>query len=200
MVKLKIYAEGGGSGQFLDTLFRQGWSDFFRAAGFDMRMPKVVRGRGRYETFDLFRRAVEAPRSDELPLLLVDSEAPVAAGHTAWQHLKKRDGWDRPDKANADQAFLMVQVMETWFLADYELLHTYFGPELRDKHLRKWPALEEVPKKDVLAALARATRQCTRPFAKGKVSFELLARLSPARVEEACPHAKALLERLRSAG
>ena len=33
---------------------------------------------------------------------------------------------------------------------------------------------------------------------KGRVSFELLERLSPTAVEAACPHAKALLDRLRS--
>jgi hypothetical protein len=50
----------------------------------------------------------------------------------------------------------------------------------------------------VLGALERATAACRKGYAKGKVSFELLARIDPARVEAACPHARALLDRLRA--
>ena len=35
-------------------------------------------------------------------------------------------------------------------------------------------------------------------YAKGKVSFELLARVDPDRVQNECPHAKVLLDRLKS--
>jgi hypothetical protein len=57
-VSVKVYIEGGGEGQLLDTLFRQGWRQFFEAAGFAGRMPSVVRGQGRAQTFDLFATAV----------------------------------------------------------------------------------------------------------------------------------------------
>ena len=43
--------------------------------------------------------------------------------------------------------------------------------------------------------LERAT---DKGYAKGKVSFELLAQIDPALVEAACPHAKAFLNRLRT--
>jgi hypothetical protein len=197
MVTARIYIEGGGQGHLLDTLFRQGWTAFFESAGLKGKMPRIVRGQGRDRTFDLFFTAVTNPRPGELPLLLVDSEGPLTEGHTQWQHLKARDNWDRPAGASDDQAFLMVQIMETWFLADLDLLRRYFGPELREAVLRAWPALEQVPKETVLAVLDRATAGCRTPYAKGKVSFELLARLSPATVEQACPNAKRLLGRLR---
>lgn len=195
----KIYAEGGGEGQYLDRLFRRGWTAFFQAAGLAGRMPSVVRGQGRRRTFDLFLTAVKYPRRGELPLLLVDSEDPLAPGHSVWQHLKARSGdkWEKPSDAAEDQAFLMVVVMETWFLADRNLLRRYFGTELREKHLRAWPNLEAVPKDRVLEALEQATAGCEKPYSKGRASFELLARLTPASVEAACPHAKAFLDRLR---
>lgn len=47
------------------------------------------------------------------------------------------------------------------------------------------------------SALEKATAGCTKHYAKGKVSFELLGQLNPALVEAACPHAKELLDRLR---
>ena len=196
-MSVKLYVEGGGEGQLQDTLFRQGWKHFFEAAGLSGKLPSVVRGQGRTQTFDLFATAVTHPRRGALPLLLVDSEDPVEEGHSVWQHLTVRDGWDRPSGAGDDQAFLMVQVMETWFLADRELLRRYFGSSLRENHLRQWPSLEAVPKATVFDVLAKATAACQKRYAKGKVSYELLGQLSPDPVEAACPHAKALLDRLR---
>lgn len=196
-MNVKLYIEGGGEGPLLDTLFRQGWAQFFKAGGLDGRMPGVVRGKGRTQTFDLFATAVANPRGGTLPLLVVDSEDPVEAGHSVWQHLKARDNWERPSGAADDQAFLMVQVMETWFLADRDLLKRYFGTSLRESHLRDWPHLEAVPKLTVIDALEKSTAGCQRQYAKGKVSYDLLGKLSPDHVENACPHAKSLLERLR---
>lgn len=197
-MSVKLYIEGGGDGPLLDTLFRQGWRQFFEAADLAGRMPGVVRGQGRTQTLDLFAAAVANPRGGTVPLLLVDSENPVTAGHSVWQHLKARDRWERPSAAADDQAFLMVQVMETWFLADRDLLRSYFGASLRENHLRQWRDLEAVPKLTVLDALEKSTAGCQRHYAKGKVSYELLGKLNPAQVEAACPHAKALLGRLRA--
>lgn len=195
-MSVRIYAEGAGEGELHDTLFRQAWQAFFRAAGLAGRLPSVIRGKSRERTFDLFRTAVQNPRTGVLPLLLVDSEGPVA-GHTAWQHLQARDGWVRPNGAADDQAFLMVQLMETWFLADRDLLRRYFGPALRENVLRAWPDLEAVPKATVLSALGQATAACRTPYAKGKISFDLIAHLDPTTVENACPHARLLLDHLR---
>lgn len=197
-MKVKIYAEGGGEGQLYDTLFRQGWSEFFRVARLEGRMPRVVRGKGRLRTFDLFQTAITSRKPDELPLLLVDSEGAVQIGHTVWQHLKARDEWEKPPGATDEQAYLMVQVMETWFLADREMLRYYFGKDLRENHLRQWPALEDVPKATVFDVLEKATAGCDKKqYRKGKISYEMLARLNPTQVENCCPHAKNLLDRLR---
>lgn len=197
-MSIRIYAEGGGEGQLYDTLFREGWRKFFQAAGLAGRMPSVVRGKGRTQTFDLFSTAVKARRSNVLPLLLVDGEGPVQAGVSPWEHLRARDGWEKPEGAADDQVFLMVQLMETWFLADRDLLRRYFGQALRENPFRAWPDLEAVPKETVLRTLDQATAACRTPYAKGKVSFDLLGNLDATLVENACPHAKLLLDYLRS--
>ena len=132
-----------------------------------------------------------------MPILLVDSESAVQPEHSVWKHLRTRDNWPRPQNASDDQAFLMVQFMETWFLADREALQRYFGARFRKKELKEWPQLEAVAKATVLTALDRATAQCSKRYEKGKVSFELLAKIDPGRVAEACPHAKDLIERLK---
>ena len=197
MVTATLYIEGGGEGKDLRARFREGWKKFFGSAGVGGRT-KIVRGAGRKQTFDRFATAVSGSAPGTVPFLLVDSEGPVAPEHSVWRHLRARDGWTRPDGAGDDQAFLMVQVMETWFLADREALRNYFGMKFRENALKTWPDLEDVSKSMVLEALERATASCRKPYSKGKVSFELLARADPARVEAACPHARTLLDALRA--
>ena len=192
-----LYVEGGGAGSSLRARFREGWREFLRSGGVDGKV-KVVRGGGREQTYRRFVTAATCAGSGAAPLLLVDGEAPVAAEHTVWRHLAARDGWTRPDRVGDDQAFLMVQVMETWFLADRGALHAYFGDGFRENAIRAWRDLEDVPKATVFEALERATGSCRQSYAKGRVSFELLARIDPAHVEAACPHARALLDRLRA--
>lgn len=198
MVAVKIYVEGGGEGERADTTVREAWASFFTAAGLKGRMPRVVRGQGRKRTYDLFKTAVTNPAPDTLPLLLVDSEDAVDPNHTVWDHLKSRDGWDRPHGAGSDDAFLMVQVMETWFLADRDALRKYFGPKLNENVFVEWPDLEAVPKITILKTLEKATASCKTNYAKGQTSFEVLARVDPAEVEKRCPHARQLLTRLRN--
>lgn len=195
MVRVRIFIEGGGTAS--DEVFTEGWRKFFVAAGLLGQMPRVVRGEGREQTFDKFKTALERRRPNELPILLVDSEGPVAAGHSAWQHLRNRDSWNQPQGAVVVSAYLMVQVMETWFLADREALRGFFGPRLNENHFREWPDLEEVHKDSALSALERATSNCQKPYRKGRVSFELLGQIDPQRVADACPHARALLDFLR---
>ena len=161
-------------------------------------MPRIVRGGGRDETFRKFRIRFNQSLPGEFPLLLVDSETPVRSGHSARRHLENQDShWEWPDGIGDDNVFLMVQVMEAWFVADRQLLKRYFGNQIRENKFKAWPDLEDVPKQVILGALTDATATCPKAYAKGKVSFEILQELDPVRVEAACPHAKGLLDRLR---
>ena len=196
MVRVRVFIEGGGTAS--DEVFTEGWRKFFVAAGLLGRMPRVVRGEGREQTFDKFKTALQRRRPNELPILLVDSEGPVAAGHSPWQHLRNRDNWEQPQGAADDSAYLMVQVMETWFLADRGALRDFFGPQLNENHFREWPNLEEIHKDTVLNALEQATSNCQKPYSKGRVSFELLGEINPQTVAAACPHADQLLRYLRT--
>ena len=196
MVRIRIFIEGGGIAS--DEVFTEGWRKFFVAAGLTGRMPRVVRGEGREQTFDKFKTALQRRRTNELPLLLVDSEGPVTDGHSAWQHLRNCDNWEQPPGAANDGAYLMVQVMETWFLADRDALRRFFGSSLNENHFWQWPNLEEVHKDTVLNVLERATSNCQKPYRKGKVSFELLGQINPEQVAAACPHAQQLLQYLRT--
>lgn len=195
MVTIKIYIEGGGEGRDLDTRFREAWSKFFKAAGLSGRMPRPVRGKGRTNTFDLFSTAVQNKQPNELPLLLLDSENEMAPNHTVWEHLKARDGWDKPKNATDEHAYLMVQVMETWLLADVKALYDYFGSNFKPNKIPSWPNLEAVPKQNIFEALDTATAGCSeKQYAKGKISFELLGKVNPEQVKQQCAHAKQFLD------
>ena len=201
MVKAKIFVEGGSPGEKSNAIFKNSWKTFFEAAELSGRMPGVVRGASRTETFDKFKDALirQKPhqKDKEVLLLLVDSEGPVNPGHSTWQHLKTRpaDNWDQPPNAGDDSAYLMVQCMETWFLADHNALRTVFQRNFTENPLREWPNLEEIAKERVYDTLDRATNG---RYEKGDTSFKLLARLDPNTVAAACPHADQLLTYLRT--
>ncbi len=196
-MKVKLYVEGGGEGKELAGRFREGWHRFFEKAGLGGRMPGIVRGGSREKTLDLFKNAASTPKPGEFPILLVDSEVAVPPDRAPWAQLRAADGWEPPPGVGEDQAFLMVQVMETWLLADREALERFFGEDWQDAKLPKWPQLETVPKKTILDALDHLSARGRRRYSKGKVSFDLLGRIDPGKVEAKCPHAKALLDFLR---
>ena len=198
MVTALLYIEGGGDRKdSLENRFRRGWKKFFERADVGGKT-RIVRGGGRQKTYNRLSTAVSNAIPGKVPFLLVDSEDAVTLGRSTWHHVLNRDGWDQPEGAGNDQAFLMVQVMETWFLADREALRKYFGAKLKERAFKTWPNLENVPKRQVFKALKTATASCHKRYSKGEISFELLAQVDPVRVEDACPHAKALPEKIRA--
>lgn len=198
-VKVKIYVEGGGDKENtkLRRACRRSFGKFFAKAGFAERMPKVIACGDRRQTYDKFCIAI-AQRSGDFPVLLVDSEEAVIAD-TPWAHLRNRkdDGWERPSGADDGNAHLMVQVMESWFLADRDYLAAYFGDGFNPNALPSpQQNLEDVAKEDVEKALENSTRQCRKKgrYDKGKHSFELLEKLDAKSVVDASPHARRLVE------
>ena len=130
---------------------------------------------------------------NDFVILLVDSEEEVHLD--AWHHLRTRqgDGWIRPDGATDDQAHLMVQVMESWFLADRSTLANYYGQGFLQNSLPGQANIEAIPKARVYAALEHATRPTQkRDYHKTKHGFELLELIDPVLVRAASRHADRL--------
>ena len=74
-------------------------------------------------------------------------DAERAVGETGpWQHLKERDGWNRPEGATDEQCQFMVQAMESWFLADRTALSAYYGQGFQENPLPSNPQIEQVAK------------------------------------------------------
>ena len=197
-MRVTIYIEGGGTSNSLGRIFRRAWADFFASAGFAGRLPSIKRGGSRSQTYESFVKAVQEAGPDELPILLVDSEGSVREDQTAWQHLQTTVGWRRPDGADDDSAFLMVQAMEAWLLADRNTVREYFGQGFSENRLPGRNDPEQIPKRELAQLLKFASADCNRQYGKGAVSLELLGRVNAAAVESKCRHAKALFDYLRS--
>lgn len=190
----KIYAEGGGS-KALNRECRRGFRAFLSKAGVAPGTVEVEacgpRGNA-YETF-----SADAGRGSA-GILLVDAEGPVTA-QSPWEHLQASDGWSRPSGVADDQCHLMAQVMESWFLADTDTLESFYERGFQKQALPRNPNVEDVPKQDVLDGLGRATQGAGKGgYKKGADSFEILARLDPAKVRAAAPHAERFIQALSS--
>jgi hypothetical protein len=195
-VSIKICVEGGGEQDRINALCRKGFSEYFAKIVPNNKKPRIVASGSRRSAYDDFCTSIRTERNKyDLILLLVDSEDPVANKHTSWQHLKQRaaDDWDKPEGADDQSAHLMVQCMESWFLADKDTLAEYFGQGFLRNSLPGQANIESIPKADVLNRLEHAVKPTTQKrYHKTDHGFELLARISPEKVGNASQHARAL--------
>jgi hypothetical protein len=203
---VKLFVEGGGNRKALESECRAGFTVFITRSGIKKR-PRVVACGSRENAYDSFCTAIQ---NGEDAFLLIDGEDAVDAQHQQrqpdtwqpWAHLKARpgNGWDKPQHSVDTDCHLMVQIMESWFLADRDVLKTFFGQGFRENAL---PAanntIEGIAKQQVYDALAQATSNCKTKtaYGKGEHSFKLLTKIDPAKVTQASPWAKRFVDELR---
>lgn len=188
-----IYVEGGGHESRTLTECRKGFRLFFEKVAPPGFCPRVIACGSREAAFKDFRVALRDAGAGNA-MLLVDSEEPVDPRHGSWQHLKSVDRWSKPRGATDDEAHLMVQCMESWFLADVESLTGYYYEEgFRRNALPANPQIEQVPKRDVVRGLRNATRRTQKGgYDKRAHGFQILPKLDPTRVRERSPRAERL--------
>ena len=191
-MRTKVYVEGGGR-KVLDRECRAAFRRFFDKAGIASANIAVEARGPRGEAYTAFRSDSDHSLRK---ILLVDAEGPVTA-KTAWGHLQQSDGWSRPKGATDDQCHLMVQVMESWFLADKDALQAYFGQGFRRQALPANPNVEKIPKQDVERGLERASDGTGKGrYRKGADSFGILASLDPAKVRKGSCYAERFVQAL----
>ena len=185
MVKTKVYAEGGGR-KAQNRACRRGFGAFLSKAGVAQGTVEVEARGSRGDAYNAF--ASDAGRG--LPaFLLVDAEGPVT-DPSPWRHLRDSDRWRRPNGTADNQCHLMVQVMESWFLADADALESFYGRGFRKQDLPRNQEVEDISKQDVLDGLARATRGTRKgSYSKGMHGFQIIELLDPEKVRKAAPHA-----------
>ena len=86
-----LIVEGGGDERLdLKVECRRAFRLLLEGAGLRNRMPQIIAAGGRKNAYDLFVVRWDAfQRGGPLPLLLVDSEAPVV-GASPWRHVARR--------------------------------------------------------------------------------------------------------------
>lgn len=195
-MKVTIYVEGGGDQDRTLTECRKAFHsllDHIRAEG---QKPKIVACGGRGEAFANFCRAVNHNEGD-FPMLLIDAEDPVMQPDP-WAHLSATVQWQKPRNATAEQAHLMVQCMESWFLADVGCLEDYFGRGFSKNALPANPNIEAIPKRDILNGIESAARRTSKQrYRKMRDGFSILARLDFDKVCARSPHAGAFRETIQ---
>jgi hypothetical protein len=200
-----VYVEGGST--HLESDVRQAFAKFFAKTELgEEKRPRIVVCGSRGNAYKRFNTAII---NQDSALLLVDSEAPISSlnepqnnnnPYKPWEHLKTKDNWDKPKGAKDDDCHLMVQIMESWFIADWEAVSKYFGQGFK-ANAKPAQLIEKIHKSDVKAVISKATRDCKTKEkydddTKGEHSFKLLALISPDKVMKASPWAKRFIDEI----
>lgn len=185
MVSARLYIEGGESKE--DQIrCREGFRKLLEKAGFSGRLPRLTACGGRNSAFDDFRTAFARRKQGDYVAMLIDSEDPPRDIEQTWDHLK-RDRWTRPADAVNEQVLFMTTCMETWIVADRAALREHYGHHLQENALPSLIDLEKRDRHDVHDQLVHASRNCSNAYAKGKRSFEVLAKLEPGVLKQHLP-------------
>ena len=180
----RIYAEGGGS-KSVDIELRKGFKRFWERCGFQGRLPRMFPSGGRGEAYRDFENHVTEGDTQGFVGLLIDSEDPITDIERTWDHLRQRDGWDKPTNAADEQVLFMTTCMETWIAADREALSAAYARRgINVNALPPLDSLEIRSRNDVFNRLGNATGN---QFDKGEESFRALGRLNPETIEPLLP-------------
>jgi hypothetical protein len=184
-VSAHLYIEGGGNTKGENSRCREAFKTLLKKQGFSGRLPRLTACGGRGSAFDDFKTAHANAQPGHFVALLIDSEDPAAMPEDphqqqTWEHLRQRDGWERPPGATDEQVLFMTTCMETWIAADRETLREHYGQGLNENQLPPTASLESRHRHTVQDALEKATSACSNAYRKGKRSYEILGKLNPA--------------------
>ncbi len=198
MVKeIRVYFEG-------DNALRKGFNSFLkseidRARQRQHRLGfRTIAGGSTEETIKDFMTAARTHK-DAINIVLIDSDNPDNGNLIA--EVKQRASWDTEAgaKIQDEQIHFMVQVMESWFLADRNALKKYYGQGFREKQLPGNPNVEQISKSDVDNGLKNATRDTRKKkYHKTQHAPDLLSSLDVDKVRCNAPSCDRLFHSLRS--
>ena len=186
--EIRVYVEG-------HKLLRSGLEAFFgrlREAARSRRMRlRFIPCKGL--ALEGFRHALQ-DHPNAFNILLVDAEQPVT-DRNPWAHLANREEnrLARPRGTKQDQAHLMVQIMESWFLADKQALEDYYGQDFKGGRLPRNENVESIAKSTVHDSLTAATERTKKgKYHKTRHAPDLLKAIDPDKVCDASPWCKRL--------
>jgi hypothetical protein len=181
-MEIRIYFEGN---KLLKSGFDTFFSDLKRAAREAQSTLELVAAK---DGLSAYRKA-QRTHPQAWNVLLKDSEQPMPAD---WLQLCQRFGIDQ---GFVDRVFWMVELMESWFLANPKMLSDYYGVGFLVNSIGERVDVERVPKADVLRTLKQATRGTTKgEYSKVKHAPFLLEKLDSNRVRARAEHCRQLFQ------
>lgn len=183
--EIRIYIEGGGDGKNTKALIRKGFSTFFKDIIEVVRSKRIkweiIICGSRNNAFNDFKKALE-DYPNAFIILLVDAEAPV--NQSPWQHLKSFDNWNAPE-VDDTHCHLMVQAMESWFMADIEALKKFYGNGFKENAIPKTINVEKIDKNLLEPSLKAASKDTLKgEYHKIQHAYQLLEMIDVAKVRE----------------
>jgi hypothetical protein len=135
-------------------------------------------GKNKDETIKDFLRALSEDAAST-KILLIDSDVPDDG--SLLRDVMNTALWRKyaPRKLPTPAVHWMVQVMESWFVADEAALKSYYRKNFKPKVLPKRKNVEAVPASQVYKALKRAT---DGKYDKASHAPKILEQLDPQRV------------------
>ncbi len=196
MVKeILIYIEGDlkQKGNKNAITLRQGFREFFQEIVKESRTSiKPILCGSRESTVRIFLGETSFGKESFL-MILVDSEGEIGEGETPKIFLNKVSDKFDFSEIDEEQCHLMVQAMESWFLADKDCLAEFYGKDFNSNSLPQNPNVEKIQKKDILEGLKNATRRTKKgKYGKGNHSGEILQKIDAQKIRESAPHCERL--------
>lgn len=196
MVKeIRVYIEG-------DSVLRKGFNNFLKSEIDRARQRrlifKLIAGGSKAETIKDFMTAARTHK-DAINIVLIDSDKPDNGNLIAG--VKRSASWNAEVGAEIQDAQIhfMIQIMESWFLADRDALKRYYGQGFHEGQLPGNPNVERISKSDVVNGLANATRGTRKKkYHKTRHAPDLLYGLDVDKVRSNAPSCKRLFASLRS--
>ena len=191
VTEIRLYVEGGGNGKETRARLREGFSSFLIALR-NIAREKRIRWQiipcgSRVSTFEDYQIALRTHPS-AFNVLLVDSDGPVTAPTRPLQYLQNQPGWTLRDIAD-EQCHLMVQIMESWLIADIEALRRFYGQEFNANSIPRRHDIEQIEKRDVESSLRAATRRTGKgEYHKIHHAPKILEQLDVGRVRNVAQH------------
>lgn len=183
MTEIHVYFEG-------DRTLREGFREFlkelYEAASASSAKTRLIPARA--TPVDRFKVALQQ-NPNALNILLLDSEGPVGG-----ERYKERLA-EIPQSAH-NCVFWMVQLMESWFLADPDALAGFYGKGFGRGLFKDWQDVEAVRKEDVEKILHDATGKTQKgKYHKTAHAPHILASINPNLVKQKSRHCRELFER-----
>lgn len=198
VTEIRIYIEGDTKqkGKFNTIALREGFNHFFGelivAAKDKNIVLRLIMCGSKFETFKDFLNATKSYQ-DSFVVFLVDSDAPVDENETAKSFLQNQNPLWHLSEVEENQCHLMVQIMESWFLADKSELAEFYGQNFNRNALAKNKNIEKIAKIDVENGLANATTGTQKgEYHKTRHGAKILELISPQKVRAAAPHCEKL--------